>query len=283
MSWTPRMSLKTLAIPALAAMVLLAGCTSSSTPGPGGGGGGGTQVSSLGKVIKAGTIKVAVLPDFPPYSVQKPDGSFAGYEVDIARDLAKAMGVKLQLVSANGTSRLPLLKSGRVDVNISSWTATDERAKAVGFTIPYVAHGASVLFAKSNPVKSYADLNGKTVSVARGSTNDTIVTKDFPKAKVKRFQTIADAIAALKAGKVDAAVESFTTVQQEAAKDPSLAALNAPPLDPALVSMGVLPGDQVWLNYLNNYIRNLIASGNDAKIYKKWLHAALPAVVLQVP
>lgn len=271
-------SSKLLAAGALAGVLALSACSSGKSAGSSAGGGSATN-TQLNKVIKAGTVRVAVLPDFPPWSVQKANGDFEGYEVDIAKDLAAGMGVKLQLVSANGDSRLPLLESNRVDVNISSWTATNERAKTAGFTIPYDAHGAGVLYRKNKPIKSYQDLAGKTVSVARGSTNDTIITKDFPKTKVDRFESIADAIAALKGGKVDAVVESSVTVRAEAAKDSSLGAVGGPPLEPALVSMGVLPGDQIWINYLNNFIRNLIASGEDQKLHQKWLHDDLPAIV----
>ena len=180
----------------------------------------------------------------------------------------------------NGDSRLPLLQSDRVDVNISSYTATNDRALSVGFTIPYVAHGAGVIYDKSHPITSLADLAGKKVSVARGSTNDTIMTTEYPNTDVVRFDTIADALAALKAGKVDAAVESYETVKGLAQQDPSqLAVLDVPPISPSIVSMGVLPGDQVWLNYLNNFIRNLITSGEDNKLYEKWFHTSLPSVI----
>ena len=270
-------SLKAAATGGLVGVLFLAGCTSSG--GAKGGDNAAPSTSQLDKVIKAGTIRVAVLPDFPPWSVQKPDGNFEGYEVDIANDLAKSLGVKLKLVSTTGDTRLSLLKADRVDVNISAWTATDERAKTAGFTIPYDAHGAGVLYRKDNPVKSYADLAGKTVSVARGSTNDTIMTKDFKKTKVTRFESIADAIAALKAGKVDAVVESSYTVHMEASKDSKLAAVKADPLEPSLVSMGVLPGDQVWINYLDNFIRNLVGSGQDQKLHNKWLHSDLASIV----
>ncbi|HET7355690.1 MAG TPA: transporter substrate-binding domain-containing protein [Nocardioidaceae bacterium] len=283
-----RFTSKLLLIPMLAVGLAAAGCTSSA--GTGGGGGGGTTDQSAGsttpatsqltKVEKSGTLRVAVLPDFPPSAVQKPNGEFAGYEIDIAKDLAEQMGVKLQLVPTNGDSRLPLLQSNRVDVNISSWTATNERALSVGFTIPYVAHGAGVIYDKNNPISSLADLAGKKVSVARGSTNDTIMTTQYPKTDVVRFDTIADALAALKAGKVDAAVESYETVNDLAKQDPSqLAVLDVPPISPSIVSMGVLPGDQVWINYLNNYIRNLITSGTDNKLYEKWFHRPLPSVI----
>jgi polar amino acid transport system substrate-binding protein len=274
----PKKSTALLAV-AFAVALTLSGCTSGGNESAGSGKAAAAD-SQLNKVIKSGTLRVAVLPDFPPWSVQKPDGQFEGYEVDIAKELADALGVKLQLVSTDGANRLPLLQSNRVDVNVSAWTATNERAKSAGFTIPYDAHGAGVLYRKSDPIKSYADLKGKTVSVARGSTNDTIMTKDFPDTKVTRFESIADAIAALKAGKVDACVESFITVNQEAAKDPAnLAAVAGAPLKPALVSMGVLPGDQVWMNYLNTFIRNLISSGEDQRLHQKWLHNDLPAIV----
>jgi polar amino acid transport system substrate-binding protein len=280
-----RFTSKLLLVPMLAIGLAAAGCTSSA-----GAGGGGTTDQSAGsttpatsqltKVEKSGTLRVAVLPDFPPSAVQKPNGQFAGYEIDIAKDLAQQMGVKLQLVPTNGDSRLPLLQSDRVDVNISSWTATNERALTVGYTIPYVAHGAGVIYDKSHPITSLADLAGKKVSVARGSTNDTIMTSEYPKTDVVRFDTIADALAALKAGKVDAAVESYETVNDLANQDPQqLAVLDVPPISPSIVSMGVLPGDQVWINYLNNYIRNLITSGTDNKLYEKWFHRPLPSVI----
>lgn len=270
-------SAKLLLIPLLALVLGLSACTSGKNTAAGGETS-ATGPSHLEKVIKSGVVRVAVLPDFPPYSVQKPNGDFAGYEVDIAKKLAEALGVKLELVATDGTSRLPLLQSDRADVNISSWTATDERARTAAFTIPYVSHGASVLYRKGEPISGFDDLKNKTVSVARGSTNDTIMTESFPQAKVVRFETIADAIAALKAGKVDAAVEDYVTVRQEADKNPSLEALDAPPYKPALISMGVLQGDQVWLDFLNNFIRNLNSSGTNNEIYQKWFHQDIPSL-----
>jgi polar amino acid transport system substrate-binding protein len=265
------------AVAIVAALVTaLTGCMTSDS-GTGGTGGGGS--STLDSVVDKGKIRVAVLPDFPPFSVQNASGEFEGYEVDIAKELAKALGVKLELVSTDGASRLPLLKAGRTDVNISSWTATDERAKAVGYTIPYVADGASVLFKSGTDIEDYDDLAGKSVSVTRGSTNDIIMTEDFKDTKIVRFESIADAIAALKAGKVDAAVEGRATVKQEAEKEGDFEALDQPPLRPSLISMGALPDDQVWINYLNNFIRNLNASGTNQELYKKWFGEDLPDVI----
>lgn len=259
--------------------LLLAGCTSGGASTAAGGDSAAPAGSHLAKIIKDGKIRVAVLGDYPPFSVQSASGTLEGYEPDVAQKLADALGVKLELVSTDGASRLPLLQSDRADVNISSWTATNERAKAVGFTIPYVSSGALPLFKQSNPIKSYADLANKKISVARGSTNDTIVTQTYPKAQIVRFESIADAIAALKAGKVDAALEGQFTVQREVQGDPQLATLAGEPLRPSIISMGVLPNDQVLLNYLDNFIRNLTISGDNQELYRKWFNADLPAAV----
>ncbi|NYD42970.1 transporter substrate-binding domain-containing protein [Nocardioides panaciterrulae] len=266
---------------AAVAAALLTGTLSLTACSTGSSGGGSSDPgdSQLNKVLKAGELRVAVLPDFPPWAVQKADGSFEGYEIDIAHELADSLGVKLKLVSTDGDSRLPMLQSNRVDVNVSAWTSTNERAQTAGFTIPYDAHGAGVLFKKGADITSYQDLAGKSVSVARGSTNDTILTNDFPSAKPVRFDAISDVISAVKTGKVDAALESSYTVAQAAKSDPELEAISNPPLDPQLVSMGVLPGDQVWINYLNNFIRNLIASGEDNKLHEKWLGEPLASIV----
>src|SRR5665647_1743687 len=245
---------------ALVSMLALAGCTSTSGGSTSAGSAGATN-SRLQQVIKSGTLKVGVLPDYPPYSLQDASGKIVGYEPDIAAHLAAALGVKLVMINTDGTSRKPVLDSNRVDVDIDAFTATDVRAKAVDFTIPYVASGALPLFRKVNTIKSLADLKGKKVSVARGSTNDSLMTKQFPDTTVVRFDTIADAGQAVKSGKVDAVMEGFATVQAAAAKDPSLGVLNVEPISPALISMGVKQGDQVWVNYLNNFIRNLNSSG----------------------
>lgn len=273
----PARTARLLLLPVLALALAVAGCTSDEGAGEAAGSSDGT--SQLDKVRERGTLRVAVLPDFPPWSVQNASGDFEGYEVDVAKALAEAMGVELALVSTDGTSRLPLLEADRVDVNISAWTATDERALAVGYTIPYAAAGASVLYNTESPIASYDELAGKRVSVARGSTNDTIMTEDFPDTEVVRFETIADAVAALKSGKVDAAVEGEATVTAEAKKNPNLEKVDAPPLKPSLISMGVLPGDQAWLNYLNNFIRNLNSSGTNDELHRKWFGAPLSELV----
>lgn len=178
--------------------------------------------------------------------------------------------MKLKLKAIDGDARYSSLKSKRVDVSISAYTATNERARKVAFSIPYKSQGAGVLYQKKKPVKSLKDLAGKKVAVARGSTNDNIITHDYPKATPERFDSIADTLQALKSGKVDAAMETYYVTHKDASKSKQLEALDVPPIKPDLISMGVMPSQQRWLNYLNNFIRNLISQGKLNKLHKQW-------------
>lgn len=266
-------SIKALMFIFLVVAVLVSGCSSPSNTG--------TAVEShLDKVMKSKKLRVAVLPDNPPWSVQNTSGNYEGYDIDIAYLLAEALGgLEVEFVTTDGANRLPLVQTDKVDVVIASFTATNERAKSINFTEPYSVAGPLPLYRKDNPIASYDDLAGKKVSVARGSTNDSILTKYFPDTEVVRFDTIADAFMALKTGKVDALLEENPIVYEFAKNNPELEALQADPYKPGNIAMAVQKGDHDWLNYLNTFIRNFNSSGDNAELYKKWFGTDLPNII----
>jgi polar amino acid transport system substrate-binding protein len=261
-----------------AAALLAAGCTS---PSKGGGGndqaaaGGGS--SHLTRVLKAKTLKVAVQSEAVPWGVRKSDGSYEGYDIDLANALGKALGAKVEFTSTTNESRIPLLQADKVDVVIASFTATNQRAQQVAFTIPYAAGGTLVAVPTKSQIKTYADLAGKTVSASRGSIGETILKKEFPKAKPGLYNSFADSVQALKSGKVDALIENNVIIPQLVASDPAVRVLQGPVLQPSLMSVGIQQGDQVWLDFLNTFIRNYNVSGDNEQASKKWLHQSMPA------
>ena len=175
-----------------------------------------------------------------------------------------------------GQAGIPLLQADKVDVVIASFTATDERAQQVAFPIPYASGGTLIAVPANSPIKSYADLKGKSVSASRGSIGETILEKHFPQAKPALFNSFADSVQALKSGKVDALIENNVIVPQLVAKDSSLRILQGPVLEPSLMSMGIQQGDQVWMDYLNTFIRNYNVSGENDASSQKWLHQPMP-------
>jgi len=265
-----RKFLKGLLLTAMSTALILTGCSSTETSSS------GKQESHLDRIIANKKIRVATYADVPGWSVLNAKGEYEGYDPDIARKLAEALGVEVEFVTTDGVNRIPLVESDKVDVAISTFTPTNERAKSIDFTIPYAAAGIVPLYSKDKPIKNLDDLAGKKVSVARGSTSDLALQKYFPEAEIVRFDAVADAFMALKTGKVDVLLEEDGIVYDLAKTNPELEAFSGDPFKPGYIAMGVQKGDQEWMNYLNNFIRNLNYSGDNNELYQKWFGKDLP-------
>ena len=259
---------------ALALLSATAGC--SSTGAQTSSGGSGASNSHLTRILKSKTIKIAVQSEAAPWGVQQSDGHYEGFDIDIANALGKALGAKVEFTAATNESRIPLLQADKVDVVIASFTATNARAQQVSFTVPYAAGGTLIAVPANSSIHSYADLKGKTVSASRGSIGEAILTSHFPDASPSLFNSFADSVQALKSGKVDALIENNVIVPQLVAQDSSLRILQGPVLEPSLMSMGIQQGDQVWMDYLNTFIRNYNVSGENDASSQKWLHQPMP-------
>lgn len=270
----PRKKVLAGVVAALALVATIAGCTSQGATA--GNGSSSASGSHLDKILKSKTIRIGVQSQAAPWGTQESDGSYQGFDIDIANALGKALGAKVDFVAATNESRIPLLQADKVDVVIASFTATNTRAQQVAFTIPYAAGGTLIAVPANSPIKSYADLKGKSVSASRGSIGETILQAHFPDANPALFNTFADSVQALKSGKVDALIENNVIVPQLVAQDPSLRILQGPVLEPSLMSMGIQQGDQVWMNYLNTFIRNYNVSGQNDTASQKWLHQPMP-------
>ncbi len=208
--------------------------------------------------------------------MRKSDGSYVGFDIEIAKALGEALGAEVKFVPATNESRIPMLQADKVDVMIASFTATTERAQQVAFTIPYAAGGTLIAVPADSDISSYDDLDGKSVSASRGSIGEQILKEQFPKAKPSLFNSFADSVQALKSGKVDALIENNVIVPDLVQQDPSIKVLQGPVLNPSLMAMGIQQGDQVWLTYLNNFIRNYNVSGQNDAASQKWLKQPMP-------
>lgn len=264
---------KLLLVPALALALVLAGCTS-------GGGTGAAEPaaqSHLTKILKSKTIKIAVSADSPGYGVMNASGVYEGFDIDVANALGKSLDAKIEYVTTTNESRVPLLQTNKADVVIATFTATNARAQVVEMTIPYSSSATMFMLPANSAISSYADLDGKTVATSRGSVGEAILKADFPNAKIADFNTTADSIQALKSNKVDVLIENKAIIAGLVKDNPSdFTMLKGEDLRPALFSIGVKPGDQMWMNYLNTFIRNYNISGENEASLQKWFGLELP-------
>lgn len=169
-----------------------------------------TQVlaDKLDDIIASGVLRCAVVLDFPPMGSRDANNNPQGFDVDTCNDLAKALGVTAEIVETPFPERIPALISGRVDVGVASTSDTLERAKTVGFSIPYFAFTFNVVTRKDAGVDSYESLKGHKVGSTSGTYEAIRLEKDVtawadPAGGFQAFQSQADVFLALSQGQIE--------------------------------------------------------------------------------
>lgn len=227
--------------------------------------------STLDRVLKRKEIKVGTLLATPPFGMRDADNNPCGFDVDMAKELAKALGVKLTLLDvATAANRIPYLTTGKVDILIGTLQRTLARAQVVGFTDPYVRTGLVIVTRKeTTDIHHYKDLVGKKVAVARGGFCDITLSKVAPEAIPLRFPSTVEVWLALEQGKADAVIETNVIAYWEEKIHPEVKVV-CEPFTHHYWGFGAKRDDQEWINWLNLFICELRLSGKLEEIWKKW-------------
>ena len=232
----------------------------------------------LEDILQAGSIKIAVPQDFPPFGSAGKDGQLEGYDVDVARLVARDLGVKLELVPVSSVNRIPYLQTGKVDLVISSLGVTPDRAKAIAFSNAYAPFFSGVFGDAKVQVKSAADLAGKTVGVTRGTIEDSDLARMAPKdASVRRFDDNNATIGALLSGQVQLIATGSVVAATLAQKNPGKVEKKFVIRD-SPAHIGVRRGEPdvvAWLNVFIYYHRK--PGGELDALARKWFGEPLPA------
>ena len=138
---------------------------------------------------------------FPPYEFLRGQ-EIAGIDVEICRAVAKKLNRPFKAETVDFDSVIPAVISGKADLAAAGITVTEDRKKNVDFSIPYVKTGIVVIYKKSNPFKNIEQLKGKKIGVQGGTTSETFVLEQL-KQEPERSKSPAEAVAALKSGRVE--------------------------------------------------------------------------------
>jgi len=229
--------------------------------------------STLKHVLAEGTLKVASCLSFTPFGFTNPAGQPDGYDVDIANELAKEMGVKLEVVDTTSSNRIPNLQTNKVDVVFCNFTRTLERAKEISFTNPYVVATEGLLVRTGSGITSLDAMKGHSVAVVKGSTNADVLRDRGVDVQVAEFDSSQSAVLAVKQGQADAMVEDSNFLQYQAKLNPGLEVVTSKLVPLEYNAFGVKQGDQVWVDYLNLFLFDLNTSGKNLELYRKWFGA----------
>ncbi|MDI6910356.1 transporter substrate-binding domain-containing protein [Nocardioides sp.] len=226
--------------------------------------------SALKTVLERGTVRVGDCLSFAPFGFKDESGEPDGYDVDIAKRLAEDLGVKLEVVDTTSANRIPNLQTDKVDVVFCNFTRNGERAREIDFTDPYVVASQALLVHKDSGISSAQDLPGKTVATVKGSTNADVLKDLGIDVKTDEYDTSQAAILAVKQGQADTMIEDSNFLAYQAKLNPALEVTSDALVPLEYNAFGVKQGDQVWVNYLNQFLFRLNASGENKSLYNKW-------------
>lgn len=164
--------------------------------------------SSLEVIKKRGKIVMGTNPDYPPFEFKDKNQNVVGSDIEIAREIAKDLGVELVIDEAQFDSLIPILKSGKIDMILAGMNETPERKKEVDFSDIYYTGEAVIVINKKDKdkIKTLSDLKGKIVGAQLGSIPETIARDNLKDSEVLPLGMIPDLVVQLKGNKMDAVI-----------------------------------------------------------------------------
>ena len=222
-------------------------------------------------------IKVGIKYDQPGLGLKEPDGSFSGFDVDVATYVAKELGYdakQIEFVETKSADRENALARGDVKFIAATYSINDERKKKVDFAGPYLLAHQDLLVKSDAKIAKGEDLNGKKLCSVTGSTSAQNIKESIaPKANLKRLGGYSECIAALQSGAVDAVTTDDSILAGFAAQDKykgqfKLAGLK---LSNENYGIGVKKGDSATLDKINKALTKMVSDKSwDAAVKKNF-------------
>jgi polar amino acid transport system substrate-binding protein len=227
------------------------------------------HADTLDDIKKAGKVRIAIDTAIPPFGMTDDKMQPAGSDVDTAQLLAKDLGVKLEIVTTTGPTRIPMLQTDKADLVISTLSITPERAKVIDFSLPYADHPSVVASLSSVPLSSYADLAGKKVAVVRGTTQDTDLTREAKGAQLVRYEDDSTMALAFASGQVDILATARSLLPAISKKNPARTVVSRITMQTFYLAVGMRKNEPKLKDWVNGWVKTNLQNGQLGAIYKK--------------
>ena len=217
---------------------------------------GSANESSVSAIKKRGVLRVAVFGDLPPYGWVDEHGNRVGYDVRLARQMAKDMGVKVKFTQVNANNRVDTLNSNKADIILANFTMTPERKQVVDFAKPYMKVSVGVVSPKNSPITSASQLKGKNLIVNKGTTAENYFTKKGG-VELLKFDSKTQQFNAFKNNRAAALADDNSYLYAWVKKNPNytVGIKNIGPNQ--FISPAVKKGNKSLLNWTNKEITKL--------------------------
>jgi polar amino acid transport system substrate-binding protein len=230
--------------------------------------------ASLSKVKEKGALVLGLDDAFPPMGFRNEDNQIVGYDIDLATEVAKRLGVKLVPQPIDWNAKEQELNTGKIDCIWNGFTITEERKKAIAFTKPYLRNAQVVVVKKGAPYTTLASLKGKSVGVQAGSSaGDALeAAKGFRAslAGVVEFKDNLTALMDLEARGVDAVVMDLIVAEDNIKRSGKGYVVLSESLAPEVFGVGFRKGDLALRDAVQGALEAMAKDGTIARLTTKW-------------
>ena len=210
---------------------------------------------------------------YPPFEMTDTNGKPSGVSVDLATDLAKRLGRPVVIQNTSFDGLIPALKTGKVDLVISSMTATPERAKSIDFSDPYLATGLCLLLTKDSTAKGIADLDraGVKVAVKKGTTGHLYATNHLKKATLLVLDKESAAVLEVSQGKADAFIYDQLSTYQNWQRNRATTRALLEPFQQEYWAVGIRQGNDELKREVNAFLKDYRQQGGFERLGDRYL------------
>lgn len=242
---------------------VFAGCGSKSKQDAG--------LNSLERVKKAGVLTIGLDDSFPPMEFRDDKNNLIGFDIDVAKEIGKKLGVKVQHIPTEWSGIIEALKTSKFDMIMATLSITDERKKQILFSDPYIMEGQIIAVKKGNTsIKTADDLKGKIVACQLGTTGQEAAKKVQGIKELKPYDKITEAFYDLKIGRVDAIVVDELVGRYYISKNAADYEVLPQKLTDEPVGIGFKKQDTELKDAVQKAMDELKAEGTLSKISEKW-------------
>ncbi|MGP8201305.1 MAG: transporter substrate-binding domain-containing protein [Limisphaerales bacterium] len=210
---------------------------------------------------------------YPPFEMIDPQGHPAGVSVDLAHALGRFLGREVEIANIPFDGLIPSLQTHKIDLIISSMTATPERAKSIAFSDPYLTAGLCLLVGKTSPIQSIADADqpGRTVVVKRGTTGHIYAAEHIKKARLLVVDKEDACVLEVVQGKADAFIYDQISTYENWRRNPETTRPLLKPFQQESWAAGLRPDDTNLRADVNHFLKDYKARGGFEHLGDRYL------------
>ena len=232
-----------------------------------------TAINLVHAADKKESIRVGMELSYPPFEMTDEKGTPTGVSVDIATALGEFLGKNVLIQNTPFDGLIPALKTGRVDLIISSMTATPERAKSIDFSDAYLKTGLCLLVRKDAVGNSIADFDapGRVIAVKKGTTGHVYTAQHAMKAKVLVLDKESSCVLEVVQGKADAFIYDQMSTYQNWKRNQETTRPLLKPFQEESWAVGIRKGNEALRDQVNAFLKDFSANGGFARLSDKYL------------